>query len=73
MVGVASPSFISCTPLMSCRIVPVLNRLDQDPREEEDDDIDGAAFKMLGEAEGRRGHTGDFRLSRSDLLLAILK
>lgn len=55
-VGVASPSFkVSCIPDMKCLILPVLKRLDQDPREElEEDDV--AARGGAGD-EGR-GQTG---------------
>lgn len=49
---------------MNCRILPVLNKLDQDPREELDDETDwGAAGTMTGD--GILGHpltTGDIGL-----------
>ena len=63
--GVVRPSFnVSCTPVMNCRTLPELNRLDHEPREEfeEESGIRGA----VGE-EGRRGQFGERGLGRARL------
>jgi hypothetical protein len=42
-------SNVSWTPVMNWRIVPLLNKLDQEPRDEFEDDTDGAKGSGLGE------------------------
>lgn len=65
--GVASPSLkVSCTPVMNCFILPAWKRLDQEPREEVDEDKEGADGGKTGEGENRDqvGETGLARSSR---------
>lgn len=58
IVGVASPSFkVSCTPDMKCLILPVLKRLDHEPREDPEEDS-AAARGGAGEDAGR-GQPGE--------------
>lgn len=58
IVGVASPSFkVSCIPVIKCLTLPVLKRLDQDPREDPEED-NAVANGGAGDDEGR-GQTGE--------------
>ena len=56
---------LSCTPDMNCRMLPVLNRLDHEPREEldieSDETIRGGA---VGDADESRGQPGERAAAR---------
>jgi len=53
--GVPNPSFkVSWTPFINRCILPVLNKLDQEPREEFDDDNDETRAGIVGD--GCLGH-----------------
>jgi hypothetical protein len=65
---------LSCTPDMKCRMLPVLNRLDHDPREELDIESDeltrGGA---VGDVDESRGQPGERAAARGFLCRASEK
>lgn len=66
----------SWTPDISCLTVPVLNKLDHDPRDEFDVDNKDAAVGALGpvgEIDERRGQPGDSTAARGSLTAGKLK
>ena len=56
--GVSPSLNVSWTPDMNCRTLPVLNRLDQDPRDELEDDRVALAKGPMGD-DGTRCVFGD--------------
>lgn len=62
--GVARPSFkLSWTPDMNCRMLPVVKRLDHDPRDEFEEEREGPDGGGAVGEDGRRGHAGETGLA----------
>ena len=53
---------VSWTPFINLCILPVLNKLDHEPREEFEDDNDGARGGAIGD--GSLGHAGEVGLDK---------
>lgn len=65
---------LSCMPDMKCRMLPALNRLDHEPREELDNESDEATRGgAVGEVDERRGQPGDSAAARGSLRCASEK
>lgn len=59
---------LSCTPDMKCRMLPGLNKLDHEPREELDIESDEVAMDgAVGDINESRGQTGESAAARGSL------
>lgn len=65
---------VSCTPDMKCRMLPGLNKLDHEPREELDIESDEAMVGgAVGDVDESRGQTGESAAARGSLRCASEK